>query len=438
MTVKKGSDHVGSFFRKGDTGRKYYYSSKNKESESTAKAKAEAYEEKDTTASVSLESFTNSRNIFMFDYFDEISSQAVVKSIMQLNAESSEDINLFINSNGGVVDDLNAIVDAIESSKAKVNTICLGIAASCGAFLLAMGSGKRYIGQNSRSMVHKVRGWVSGDIDSMEERLKQAKDLGDQVLSKFCDITGQAKDTMDEVLYKRDIFLSADETVALGIADAVLLNTEDLIKGIDTKSVAYNSEQGIDSLVFSSMKSRYSEKAVLTQDKKPEGEPLKMDREKAIAYLKETCSVDVITMQADLAKTSAENVNLRADLTKEQDAHKATKEQLAVVKEAQVKADKDAILEKMVADGKIAEAEKASYEKPFGYMSVDECKELAEKLTPKVNMERQSSGGELPKNLEAGETADGDDSKEMASEDEKIKAYAKEHNCSYIEAAMEV
>jgi ATP-dependent Clp protease protease subunit len=169
------------------------------------------------------------RIIFLGSAVNDDVSNVIVAQLLFLEAEDPEkDITFYINSPGGSVTAGMAIYDTMQYVKCDIATLCMGQAASMGAFLLAAGSaGKRYSLPNARIMIHQPMGGFQGqatDIDiQAREILRMKKDLN-QLLARH---TGQdlEKVTADT---ERDYFMSAAEAGEYGIIDKVLANREEL------------------------------------------------------------------------------------------------------------------------------------------------------------------------------------------------------------------
>lgn len=163
------------------------------------------------------------RIIMLSGEIDDAVSSAVVAQMLFLEAEDPDkDIYLYINSPGGVVTSGFSIYDTMNYIKPDVSTICIGQAASMGAFLLSCGAkGKRYALPNSRIMIHQPLGGARGqatDIEIQAKEILRLKELLNDILAKN---TGQklakiAKDT------DRDFYMSAKEAEEYGIIDSVL------------------------------------------------------------------------------------------------------------------------------------------------------------------------------------------------------------------------
>ncbi len=162
------------------------------------------------------------RIIFIGGAIDDHVANVVIAELLFLEAEDPEkDIHLYINSPGGVVTAGMAIYDTMQYVKADVSTICLGQAASMGAFLLASGAkGKRFILPYARVMIHQPLGGMQGqatDIDIHAREILRTKETLNQLLAAH---TGQplekiAADT------ERDFFMSAEEAKQYGLVDEV-------------------------------------------------------------------------------------------------------------------------------------------------------------------------------------------------------------------------
>lgn len=163
------------------------------------------------------------RIIFIGDEINQATASLVVAQLLFLAAEDPEkDISIYINSPGGSVTDGFAIFDTMHHIKPDVSTICVGLAASMGAFLLAAGTkGKRYALPNSEVMIHQPLGGARGqatDIKIHAEQILKTKDKINQILSER---TGQPLEKI-QVDCERDYFMSAEEAKAYGLVDAIL------------------------------------------------------------------------------------------------------------------------------------------------------------------------------------------------------------------------
>lgn len=164
------------------------------------------------------------RIIFISGEIDDNTANLVVAQLLFLEAENPDkDINIYINSPGGSITAGMAIFDTMEYIKPDISTICVGMAASMGAFLLAAGTkGKRYVLPNAEVMIHQPLGGARGqasDIKIQADRiLKLRKDLN-TILSER---TGKSFEQIEKDT-DRDFFMTAEEAVAYGIVDKVFV-----------------------------------------------------------------------------------------------------------------------------------------------------------------------------------------------------------------------
>ncbi|WP_026212810.1 ATP-dependent Clp endopeptidase proteolytic subunit ClpP [Faucicola boevrei] len=163
------------------------------------------------------------RVIFLTAEVEDHMANLIVAQLLFLEADNPEkDIHLYINSPGGVVTAGMAIYDTMNFIKPDVSTICLGQAASMGAFLLSAGTkGKRYALKNSRVMIHQPLGGFRGQASDIEIHAREILYLKEKLNRLIAEHTGQdyekvAKDT------DRDNFLSADAAKEYGLVDEVL------------------------------------------------------------------------------------------------------------------------------------------------------------------------------------------------------------------------
>ncbi len=165
----------------------------------------------------------NDRIILLNEEVNSASAGVVVAQLLYLEGQdASKDISLYINSPGGSVTDGMAIYDTMQYIKCDVSTICMGLAASMGAFLLAAGTkGKRYALPNSDIMIHQPSGGAKGqatDINIHAQHILRTKERLNKILSEKTSQSYEkiAADT------ERDNFMSAEEALKYGIVDKVL------------------------------------------------------------------------------------------------------------------------------------------------------------------------------------------------------------------------
>lgn len=163
------------------------------------------------------------RIIFLSDEVNDATASLVVAQLLFLDSENPDkDINLYINSPGGSITAGMAIYDTMQYTKADVSTICVGMAASMGAFLLSAGAkGKRFALPNSEIMIHQPLGGTQGqatDIQIHAERIVKMKNKLNRMLSEN---TGQPLEIIQKDT-ERDNFLSADEALKYGLIDKIV------------------------------------------------------------------------------------------------------------------------------------------------------------------------------------------------------------------------
>jgi len=163
------------------------------------------------------------RIIFLSEEVNDVTASLVVAQLLFLEAEDPDkDISLYINSPGGSITAGMAIYDTMQYIKPDVSTICIGMAASMGAFLLAAGAeGKRYALPNSEIMIHQPLGGMKGqatDLKIHTDRILRTRKTLNKILSER---TSQPLEKIEKDT-ERDNFMSADEAVEYGLIDKVI------------------------------------------------------------------------------------------------------------------------------------------------------------------------------------------------------------------------
>ncbi|CAM5792812.1 ATP-dependent Clp endopeptidase proteolytic subunit ClpP [Castellaniella caeni] len=171
------------------------------------------------------------RVIFFVGQVNDQSANLVVAQLLFLESENPDkDISLYINSPGGSVYAGMAIYDTMQFVKPPVSTLCTGLAASMGAFLLAAGAkGKRYALPNSRIMIHQPSGGAQGQASDIQIQAKEILSLRERLNGILADRTGQDIERIG-IDTERDNFMSADEAQAYGLIDKVLVSRTDETK----------------------------------------------------------------------------------------------------------------------------------------------------------------------------------------------------------------
>lgn len=162
------------------------------------------------------------RIVFLSGEIDDATANTVVAQLIYLEAKDpSKDISLYINSPGGSVSAGLAIYDTMNYVKCDVSTICIGMAASMGAFLLSSGArGKRYALPNSEIMIHQPLGGASGQATDVMIRAKLLQDTKERLTKILAQNTGQDY----EKVYQdtdRDNFMTAEEALKYGLIDKI-------------------------------------------------------------------------------------------------------------------------------------------------------------------------------------------------------------------------
>ena len=165
----------------------------------------------------------NDRIVFLADEVNDVTASLVVAQLLFLEAQDpAKDIQLYINSPGGSITAGMAIYDTMNFIKCDVSTICVGMAASMGAFLLSAGAkGKRFALANSEIMIHQPLGGMQGqatDIKIHADRILRIREKLNQILAEN---TGKPIEQI-RVDTERDHFLSAEEAEAYGLIDKVI------------------------------------------------------------------------------------------------------------------------------------------------------------------------------------------------------------------------
>lgn len=169
--------------------------------------------------------FFEKRNIYLWGVVDDKSAQQLVQKLLLLdNDKNGEQINLYINSPGGVVTSGMVIYDTMNLIKSPVSTICMGLAASMGSILLCAGQkGKRFIFPSGEVMIHQpsIGGYFqanSTDIEIHANQIKKTRELGAKILAKNCN------KTIEQIMvdFDRDYWMNAEESIGYGIVDKII------------------------------------------------------------------------------------------------------------------------------------------------------------------------------------------------------------------------
>ena len=163
------------------------------------------------------------RIIFLDGEVNDASASLVVAQLLFLESEDPDkDLNLYINSPGGVISAGLAIYDTMQYVKPDVSTICIGMAASMGAFLLASGAkGKRYALPNAEIMIHQPLGGAQGQASDIKIQAEHILRLREKLNVILAEKTGQTLETIASDT-ERDNYMTAEEAAAYGLIDQVV------------------------------------------------------------------------------------------------------------------------------------------------------------------------------------------------------------------------
>ncbi|MBO7364516.1 MAG: ATP-dependent Clp endopeptidase proteolytic subunit ClpP [Lachnospiraceae bacterium] len=163
------------------------------------------------------------RIIFLADEVNDVTAGLVVAQLLFLESEDpSKDISLYINSPGGSISAGMAIYDTMQYIKCDVATICVGMAASMGAFLLAGGTkGKRFALPNSEIMIHQPMSGTQGQATEIEIAARHILKIRGNLNRMLADFTGQPLETIERDT-ERDNWMDADEAKAYGLVDEII------------------------------------------------------------------------------------------------------------------------------------------------------------------------------------------------------------------------
>lgn len=166
------------------------------------------------------------RIIFLGSAIDDNVANLVIAQLLFLEAEDPDkDIHLYINSPGGSITAGMAVYDTMQYIKSDVSTICVGLAASMGAFLLAAGAkGKRFALPNSEVMIHQPMGGTQGQAVDIEIHTRRILSIKDKLNSILADITGKPLKQIEKDT-DRDHFFTAEEAKKYGLVDEVITKT---------------------------------------------------------------------------------------------------------------------------------------------------------------------------------------------------------------------
>lgn len=167
----------------------------------------------------------DNRTLYLRGAIEDTVADTLVAQLMSLDADSSDDVTLYINSPGGLVSGMFAVYDVMHLMKSKVNTICVGMAASAAAFLLATATGSRTATENARIMIHQPLGGAQGQAVDIQIQARQIVFLRERLNEILAERTGQPLEKVTKDT-DRDFWLSAPDAVDYGLIDEVQAKTQ--------------------------------------------------------------------------------------------------------------------------------------------------------------------------------------------------------------------
>jgi ATP-dependent Clp protease, protease subunit len=161
------------------------------------------------------------RILFLKGPLEDENGDLLIAQLLALDAESDDDITLYVNSPGGIITGMFALYDTIQLLKSKVDTRCVGLAASAAAFLLATGTGTRASTENARIMIHQPLGGARGTAKDIEIQAKNIVWMRERINEILAERTGKTVDQIREDT-DRDYWMTAAEAVEYGLIDEVV------------------------------------------------------------------------------------------------------------------------------------------------------------------------------------------------------------------------
>ena len=185
----------------------------------------ETKEEKDTLLAAALsqnpfKKLYDNRVLYLRGPIEDTKADEIVAQLLALGSDSDDDITMYINSPGGVISGMFAMYDVMHLINAKVNTVCVGMAASAGAFLLATGTGTRSATPNSRIMIHQPLGGARGQASDIQIQAQQMTFMRNRINEILSEGSGKSLEQVEKDTL-RDFWLSAEESVEYGLIDSV-------------------------------------------------------------------------------------------------------------------------------------------------------------------------------------------------------------------------
>jgi len=165
------------------------------------------------------------RQVFVFSPIDEYTSQFIIRQLLDYDRESADEITMFINSPGGSIYQMFAIIDTMKIIKSPVRTVVMGIAASAAACLASAGK-TRLISPTAQIMIHEASAGVVGSVSSMQETVEQFAKLNETMIEMIAKNCGQPVEKVKEAMNKTDKYFTAQDAVSFGLVDRVINEQE--------------------------------------------------------------------------------------------------------------------------------------------------------------------------------------------------------------------
>lgn len=162
----------------------------------------------------------DSRILFLKGALEDENGDQLIAQLLALDAENDEDITLYVNSPGGIITGMFALYDTMKLLRSKVNTRCVGLAASAAAFLLATGTGTRAATENARIMIHQPLGGARGTAKDIEIQAKNIVWMRERINDILAERTGQSVEQIREDT-DRDFWMTAQQALDYGLIDEV-------------------------------------------------------------------------------------------------------------------------------------------------------------------------------------------------------------------------
>lgn len=160
------------------------------------------------------------RTVYLRGPIQDTVADTLCAQLMSLDAQSDRDVTMFVNSPGGVMDGMFAVYDVVQLMRSRVSTVCVGMAASAGSFLLATGTGTRSATPSARVMIHQPSGGVQGTAADLQIQARQSAWMRDRMVGIYAERTGRDPEQVGRDM-DRDRWFSAPEAVAYGLIDHV-------------------------------------------------------------------------------------------------------------------------------------------------------------------------------------------------------------------------